>query len=53
MSVKTIETMIDWVEENIEDMPILDRMADYIGYSPNQFRLVKPEIHSFERIQIM
>lgn len=23
------------------------------GYSPNQFRLAKPQIHSFERIRIM
>lgn len=25
--------MIEWVEESIEDMPTLNAMADYVGYS--------------------
>lgn len=33
MSVNTIETMIDWVENNIEETPTLDGMARYVGYS--------------------
>ncbi len=33
MSVKTIETMIDWVENNIEETPTLEAMAKYVGYS--------------------
>lgn len=33
MSVKTIETMIGWVEDNIEETPTLDAMARYVGYS--------------------
>lgn len=33
MSIKTIEDMIDWVEENIEEDPALAKMADYVGYS--------------------
>ena len=33
MSVRTIETMLDWVEDNIEDVPTLDKMANYVGYS--------------------
>lgn len=33
MSVKTVEDMVEWVEENIENEPTLERMADYIGYS--------------------
>lgn len=33
MSVRTIEDMLDWVEENIEDDPTLIKMADYVGYS--------------------
>ena len=33
MSVKTVEDMVMWVEENIENEPSLDRMAEYIGYS--------------------
>jgi hypothetical protein len=30
MSVKTIETMIVWVENNIEETPTLNAMADII-----------------------
>lgn len=33
MSVKTIESMIDWVETNLKDDPTLDKMSDYVGYS--------------------
>ncbi len=33
MSVRTIETMLDWVEDNIEEGPTLDKMANYVGYS--------------------
>lgn len=33
MSVKTVEDMVTWVEENIENEPTLDRMAEHIGYS--------------------
>ena len=33
MSVKTIETMINWVEDNIEERPTLEAMAEYVGYS--------------------
>lgn len=33
MSVKTIETMLDWVENNLEDEPSLRQMAHYVGYS--------------------
>lgn len=33
MSVKTIEDMLDWVEENIEEDPTLGKMADHVGYS--------------------
>ncbi len=33
MSVKTIETMINWVETNLKNEPTLDKMSDYVGYS--------------------
>ena len=33
MSVKTIESMIDWVETNLKDAPTLDKMSDHVGYS--------------------
>ena len=33
MSVKTIESMIDWVETNLGNEPTLDRMSDHVGYS--------------------
>lgn len=33
MSVKTIETMIDWVEINLKEDPSLDKMSEYVGYS--------------------
>ncbi len=33
MSVKTIEKMVDWVEDNIKENPTLREMSDYVGYS--------------------
>lgn len=33
MSVKTIETMINWVETNLKNEPTLEKMSDYVGYS--------------------
>ncbi len=33
MSVNTIENMIAWVEDNIEEAPTLEAMARYVGYS--------------------
>ena len=33
MSVRTINDMVDWVENNIEDEPTLERMANHVGYS--------------------
>ncbi len=33
MSVKTIETMINWVEMNLKNEPTLEKMSDYVGYS--------------------
>lgn len=33
MSIKTIETMIDWVEGNLIGNPTLEQMSDYVGYS--------------------
>lgn len=33
MSVKTIETMIGWVEKNLKNEPTLEKMSDYVGYS--------------------
>ena len=34
MSVKTIENMVNWVEENLNKCPTLEEMSDYVGYSP-------------------
>ena len=34
MSVKTIENMVNWVEENLEECPSLEEMSDFVGYSP-------------------
>lgn len=34
MSVKTIENMIDWVEDNIMEKPTLAEMSNFVGYSP-------------------
>ena len=33
MSVRTIEDMIDWVENNIESDLALEKMANHVGYS--------------------
>lgn len=33
MSVKTVNSMLDWVESNLEDEPNLSQMALYVGYS--------------------
>jgi AraC family of transcriptional regulator, multidrug resistance transcriptional activator len=33
LSVKTIESMIDWVEINLKNKPTLEQMSDYVGYS--------------------
>lgn len=33
MSVKTIENMVDWIEENIKVNPTLEEMSNYVGYS--------------------
>ncbi|WP_066714490.1 helix-turn-helix domain-containing protein [Clostridium sp. Marseille-P299] len=33
MSVTTIETMVEWVEENIKDNPTLEQMSEFVGYS--------------------
>ncbi len=33
MSVKTIKDMLDWIEDNLEDEPLLPQMALYVGYS--------------------
>lgn len=34
MSVKTIVSMVNWVEENLEECPTLEEMSDFVGYSP-------------------
>lgn len=34
MSVQTIETMVNWVENNIKDNPSLKEMSSHVGYSP-------------------
>lgn len=33
MSVKTIASMVEWVENNLKDNPTLEGMSDYVGYS--------------------
>lgn len=33
MSLKVIENMVNWIDENITNEPTLEKMADYIGYS--------------------
>jgi len=33
MSLKTIENMVDWVEQNLEEAPTLDKMSSHVGYS--------------------
>lgn len=34
MSIKTVETMVSWIEDNIREAPTLDEMSSYVGYSP-------------------
>ncbi len=34
MSLKTIENMIEWIENNITVNPTLSEMSNYVGYSP-------------------
>ncbi|MBD5589434.1 helix-turn-helix transcriptional regulator [Clostridium botulinum] len=34
MSVKTIENMVNWIEDNIMRNPTLTEMSNYVGYSP-------------------
>lgn len=34
MSIITIESMVSWVEENLEECPTLEQMSDFVGYSP-------------------
>lgn len=34
MSEKTIENMIEWIENNITVNPTLAEMSNYVGYSP-------------------
>ena len=33
MSVKTINAMLNWVEDNLKEEPVLPQMAIYVGYS--------------------
>ena len=35
MSIKTIERMVNWVEGNLEECPTLEKMSDFVGYSPS------------------
>lgn len=34
MSVQTMERMVDWVEQNLENAPTLGKMSGFVGYSP-------------------
>lgn len=34
MSAKTIESMVEWIEDNITGNPTLTEMSNYVGYSP-------------------
>lgn len=34
MSVKTIEIMVKWIENNITENPTLKDMSSHVGYSP-------------------
>jgi AraC family multidrug resistance transcriptional activator len=34
LSLKTIEIMVDWIEDNITENPTLVEMSNYVGYSP-------------------
>lgn len=33
LSIKTVESMVAWVEVNMEENPTLDKMSDFVGYS--------------------
>lgn len=33
LSAKTVERMIEWIEDNLTDNPTLPQMANYVGYS--------------------
>ncbi|MBN2826858.1 MAG: helix-turn-helix transcriptional regulator [Tissierellales bacterium] len=33
MSIQTIETMVNWVEDNITEDPTLGEMSNHVGYS--------------------
>ncbi len=33
MSAKTIERMLDWIEDNITENPTLEDLSDHVGYS--------------------
>ncbi len=33
LSVRTVEKMITWVEDNLSDNPTLEKMANHVGYS--------------------
>lgn len=33
MSIKTVISMVDWVEDNIASNPTLAEMSEYVGYS--------------------
>lgn len=34
MSVNAIETMVEWIEDNLMNHPTLSEMSDVVGYSP-------------------
>lgn len=34
MSVKTLENMVEWIDDNITENPTLEDMSSYVGYSP-------------------
>ncbi len=33
MSVKTIETMVNWIEDNLMEKPTLEGLSSHVGYS--------------------
>lgn len=33
MSIRTIDSMVDWVEDHIDQTPSIADMAEYVGYS--------------------
>lgn len=56
MSAKTIQNMVNWVEENLEECRTLEEMSDFVGYSPSytpfQYRKLLQEILTFDKAQI-